>query len=165
MIDNENSDQWIESYDSYNTEEDENDFMPSKLIKKTTSRNSKRIAISKESEDSSFESDSISSEDISKVKYQEDENKLKSNHAWADAMAKVLKYKKSLNKKTIVLSKAKKIKDIKPKKPKLDFEIVGELKEEKSDLDEIEDKKPILEKKLMVIVNHFLILYHFFVNT
>lgn len=67
-------------------------------------------------------------------------------------MSKILKSKKSLNKKPVVLSKAKKIKDVKEKKAKPDFEIVGAENEEneKPNIDELEDKKPILGKKYMV---------------
>lgn len=66
-------------------------------------------------------------------------------------MAKILKTKKTHNKKTIVLSKAKKIKDVKPKKAKPDFEIVGaENQENEKPIDELEEKKPIVGKKLMV---------------
>lgn len=65
----------------------------------------------------------------------------------------MLRQKKAAGKKTIVLSKAKKIKDVKEKKPRLDFEIVGEgdEKSEKPELD-VDEKKPVVGKKLMVIV-------------
>ena len=80
-----------------------------------------------------------------------DSDKLsKLNSGWADAIAKVLKQTKPAGKKAIVLSRAKKIQDVKEKKPKedLDFEIVGV--ENPVPDDEVDEKKPIVGKKLMV---------------
>lgn len=83
---------------------------------------------------------------------QEDQDKLKANPGWADAMSKVLKQKKAEGKKVIVLSKAKKIKDVKIKKPKLDFEIVGSEGDLKPQIEYEDEKIPILGKKLMVVI-------------
>lgn len=73
------------------------------------------------------------------------------NAAWADAMLKVLNAKKPKKKKTIVLSKAKKLCDVKPKEPKeelpFDLEVKDEVvepseaKKAKKSVESIETKK------------------------
>lgn len=73
------------------------------------------------------------------------------NTGWADAISKILKQKSK--KKTLVLSKAKKLTDVKKKKPEPSgFEIeapdgVVKVKEEDSS-EEKEDVKPELEEPL-----------------
>lgn len=80
----------------------------------------------------------------------EDDNDL-ANTGWADAISKILKQKSK--KKTLVLSKAKKLTDVKKKKPEPSgFEIeapdgVVKVKEEDSS-EEKEDVKPELEEPL-----------------
>lgn len=66
----------------------------------------------------------------------EDADKSKGNAGWADAMAKILRTNKPKRKKTIVLSKAKKLNEIvsKPKEEVVPFEIEqqnGEANQEK----------------------------------
>ena len=77
-------------------------------------------------------------------------DKLSSNPAWADAMAKILKQKKPLGRKSVVLSKAKKIQDVKEKEPELDFEIVESGLPEVVHDDEDEEKPITLERKFVV---------------
>lgn len=55
------------------------------------------------------------------------------NPGWADSIAHVLSTNKPKTKKTLVLSKAKKITKVKTEKRPYDFEIDGEIKEEKPD--------------------------------
>lgn len=93
-----------------------------------------------------------STDEIKTDTAQEDQDKLKANPGWADAISKVLKQKKAEGKKAIVLSRAKKIKDVKIKKPKLDFEIVGSEGDLKPQIEYEDEKKPNLGKKLMVVV-------------
>lgn len=68
------------------------------------------------------------------------------NLGWADSIAKVLKTNKPKGKKTLVLSKAKKLTDLKRKAPEKDvdpgFEIEGEIQEEKPE-PEIKEEKVI----------------------
>lgn len=73
------------------------------------------------------------------------------NAGWADSMAKVLNSKKPKNKRTLVLSKAKKIADKRPiERKEYDFQIEGEeVKEEKPDDKELVTelvKAKLLEK-------------------
>lgn len=58
------------------------------------------------------------------------------NAGWADSVAKILKTKRPKGKKTLVLSKAKKLTDvvIREKAPEIGFQIDGEIKEEKPDI-------------------------------
>lgn len=77
------------------------------------------------------------------------------NDNWAKSFARILKQEKPKNKKHLVLSQAKKLKDIlaeREKAKKIGFEIDGEIKEEKPDpliLDlEITEKKVKKEKLL-----------------
>lgn len=61
------------------------------------------------------------------------------NAAWADSIAKILKTKKPKNKRTLVLSKAKKLTDVvKKEKPEdVGFQIDGEIKETKLDVEQL----------------------------
>lgn len=76
------------------------------------------------------------------------------NHGWADAMNKILHTNKPKRKKTIVLSKAKKLCDVvkKPKTEPLPFELEanGEVKRElvqKDDKDSLTDQKRTKKQK------------------
>ncbi|XP_037956422.1 RRP15-like protein [Teleopsis dalmanni] len=64
------------------------------------------------------------------------------NAGWADSIAKVLNTTKPKTKKTLVLSRAKKIKSQSklPETKSYSFEVEGEIKEEKPDKDELDDK-------------------------
>ncbi|XP_065205531.1 RRP15-like protein [Planococcus citri] len=170
--DDEKSDAAIESYDSYSEEDEfENEVLGDNFL------DSKTVSKNKSSSDNDDDENDIDNDDDSEGNDENDnasdsegndekdnasdsegndegdmlnvQNKLKSNPGWADAMAKILRSKKSLNKKAIVLSKAKKIKDVKPKKVELDFEIVGAENEEneKPNLDELDDKKNVFNRK------------------
>lgn len=78
------------------------------------------------------------------------------NSGWADAMRKILQTKKPKRKKTIVLSKAKRICDIKEKEDKessLDIEkIKEEVKEEIKEEKDVVKKPQLKEKKLGIRV-------------
>lgn len=80
-----------------------------------------------------------------------DTEKAGTNAGWADSVAKILKTKKPKGKKTLVLSKAKKLSDVKIKKPtEVGFQIDGEIKEEKPDpsaLDKIKEEPDEPAKK------------------
>lgn len=82
---------------------------------------------------------------------QEESTDEEGNAGWADSMAKVLNSKKPKNKRTLVLSKAKKIADKRPiERKEYDFQIEGEeVKEEKPDDKELVTeliKAKLLEK-------------------
>lgn len=62
------------------------------------------------------------------------------NAGWAKSLAKILKQEKPKNKKSVVLSKAKKLSEIleaREKAKSIGFAIEGEVKEEKPDVDEL----------------------------
>lgn len=73
------------------------------------------------------------------------------NAGWADSLAKILKTNKPKGKRSLVLSRAKKISDIKKAKiaEKDAFEIIGdgEIKEEKPDIDGLKLLIPGEEKE------------------
>uniref|UniRef100_T1GZM0 RRP15-like protein n=1 Tax=Megaselia scalaris TaxID=36166 RepID=T1GZM0_MEGSC len=59
------------------------------------------------------------------------------NAGWANSIAKVLNTSKPQKRKTLVLSRAKKFTSkVTEDKPKYDFEIEGEVKEEKPEVSE-----------------------------
>ncbi|XP_044729799.1 RRP15-like protein [Chrysoperla carnea] len=95
--------------------------------------------------ESANESDNENSGNQSENENSGDENK-GVNLGWADSIAKVLKTNKPKGKKTLVLSKAKKLTDLKRKVPEKDedpgFEIEGEVKEEKPE-PEIKEEKVV----------------------
>lgn len=67
------------------------------------------------------------------------------NAAWADAMLKVLNAKKPKKKKTIVLSKAKKLCDVKLKEPKEELPFDLEVKDEIAEPSEAKKSKKSVE--------------------
>ncbi|CAH0550542.1 unnamed protein product [Brassicogethes aeneus] len=74
------------------------------------------------------------------------------NAGWADSISKILKTNKPKGKKTLVLSKAKKINDVKKKAKPAGFEVEtskGDIKEEQiePDSDDEDDKQPLRKKK------------------
>ncbi|GBP70057.1 RRP15-like protein [Eumeta japonica] len=72
------------------------------------------------------------------------------NEGWADSVAKILGSNKPKNRKTLVLSRAKKHSEANKikKDEKLAFEIIGEIKEEKPKAIEVKpDIEPIAKKK------------------
>lgn len=145
FADDEKSDEWIESYDSYSAEDEfEDEVLGDNVYEAKTNDREKS---SSDNDDNSSDNEDNDEGDVLSV-----QNKLKSNPGWADAMAKILRTKKPTNRKAIVLSKAKKIKDVKPKKVELDFEIVGAENEEnvKPNADELDDKAKIFSKKSTV---------------
>lgn len=83
-----------------------------------------------------------------------EENKVTlSNAGWADSISKILKTKKPKGKKTIVLSKAKKINEIKKNKVKFaGFEVAsadGTFKKETVEMDD--EEKECLRKKVKTL--------------
>ncbi|XP_047536703.1 RRP15-like protein [Vanessa atalanta] len=108
---------------------------------------------SEEAEDSEYEAEvsDDANEEISENNNSDDDLILK-NEGWADSISKILGSNKPKNKKTLVLSRAKKLADVvkKEKEEKPAFEIVGEqpievkpeVKEKKVDLE-----PPVKKKK------------------
>lgn len=84
--------------------------------------------------------DAGSSQDASDEDEDDNNGPLVTNEGWADSVAKILGSTKPKNKKTLVLSRAKKhseiVKAVKEEKPA--FEVIG---------DETEEKKPVVLKK------------------
>lgn len=158
FADDEKSDQWVESYDSMESDDEsdvEGPVLPPKL--KQSPKSKKRPVVAAEtSEESSSNADSdhVSGDSADEAPSGDHQvgDKLKANPAWANAMSKVLHTKKSINKKAIILSKAKKIANVKEKKPKLDFEIVNEDTEVEPRDEDVKEEKPDLKKKLLVII-------------
>lgn len=79
------------------------------------------------------------------------------NEGWADSISKILGSNKPKNKKTLVLSRAKKLADvvIKPKEEKPTFEVIGEeVKEVKPDIkkDDTSVSEPPPKKKVIFIL-------------
>lgn len=76
------------------------------------------------------------------------------NEGWADSIAKILSSSKPKNKKTIVLSRAKKLADVKKKEHtiKPTFEVVGKTQEDsKPDSEELKSTdsvEPLVKKKV-----------------
>lgn len=81
------------------------------------------------------------------------------NVGWADSISKILKSKKPKRKKSLVLSKAKKLTDLpKTEQKPVGFQIEtvdGEVKEEKVEVTTITEDKPI-KKKVSLIKFHLL---------
>lgn len=76
---------------------------------------------------------------------------IEGNPGWADSIAQVLKTNKPKAKKSLVLSKAKKIKQTPEEEKTYDFQIEGEIKQEKPDkalLDKALETKPLKNKVL-----------------
>ncbi|XP_011311221.1 RRP15-like protein [Fopius arisanus] len=71
----------------------------------------------------------------------EQESKFMRNEGWADAMQNILKTNKPKKKTTLVLSRAKKISEVKPKIEQSPFEIESKDGEIKAEIDEKADKK------------------------
>ncbi|XP_046402332.1 RRP15-like protein [Ischnura elegans] len=109
--------------------------------------NDDAAATSSESEAnaSSDESEDIeSSDEVNESDGSESEKELsKGNTGWADAMSKILKTNKPKKKRTVVLSRAKKLSDSKisaEKAKAITFEIDGEIKQEKDTTEKPEEK-------------------------
>lgn len=78
---------------------------------------------------------------------------LVTNEGWADSVAKILGSSKPKNKKTLVLSRAKKHSEIvnKVKEEKPAFEVIGEGKEEKLEIkSEVPPSEPPAKKKVLI---------------
>ncbi|KAF5308153.1 hypothetical protein FQR65_LT06333 [Abscondita terminalis] len=112
------------------------------------------VEINEDEDEVSLEEDTNESEEDQGSNNDEDnEEEASANSGWADSIAKILKTSKPKGKKTVVLSKAKKITNVKKLKVKhVDFEVEtkdGEIKREEvveSDEDD-ESEKPIRKKK------------------
>lgn len=115
---------------------------------------------SAESENNNVEAneniESNSAESNKESDQSEDDHNPITNTGWVDSISKILKTNKPKGKKTLVLSKAKKLTDVKKEKPKdPEFQIDGETKEEKPDplelLDAVkEDPDEPLRKKVRI---------------
>lgn len=85
------------------------------------------------------------------------------NEGWADSITKILGTNKPKNKKTLVLSRAKKLADVvkKEKEEKPAFEIVGEEPdEEKPKVEEkVKDSEEPLVKKKVININIFIVYF------
>lgn len=92
--------------------------------------------------------------DVSNTDENEDEDGL-TNSGWADSISKILKTNKPKGKKTIVLSKARKLTDLRKEKLKpAGFEVQtadGEIKEEKVDIIENDQKGEPPQKKVVIL--------------
>lgn len=124
------------------------------------------ISVSEESDSSSVEESEESENDVepsndeadvesdaeSEAK-SDDENALVTNEGWADSVAKILGSSKPKNKKTLVLSRAKKHSEIvkKEKEEKPAFEVIGETSEQavKKDVKTEDDSEEPPVKKVV----------------
>lgn len=83
---------------------------------------------------------------------EDDEEALMSNKGWGDSISKILGSSKPKNKKTLVLSRAKKYsaKEAAVKEEKPAFEIIGEAKPEKTTLkkEDPDGAEPVPKKKV-----------------
>ncbi|XP_022913847.1 RRP15-like protein [Onthophagus taurus] len=87
-------------------------------------------------------------EDITEEEENLSENEEAGNAAWANSIAKILKSGKPKKKKTLVLSKAKKLNDEKPRNTNtVKFEVQGEDGEIKKEIIETESKVDSIVKK------------------
>lgn len=164
FADDEKSDQWVESFDSMESDEesDVDVLVPPQELKQNPKSKKRPVVAAETSEESSSNADSdhVSGDSADEAPSGDHQvgDKLKANPAWANAMSKVLHAKKSVNKKAIVLSKAKKIANVTEKKPKLDFEIVNEGTEADPLDEDIKEEKPDLKKKFLVTIRTFLMI-------
>lgn len=105
-----------------------------------------------ESSSSENDTDNIENEEAINVEEREsqlneDDSNFDTNAGWADSVAKILRTKRTKGKKTLVLSKAKKLTDvvIREKAVKIGFQIDGEVKEEKPDIEALDVKTEVVE--------------------
>ncbi|XP_055903114.1 RRP15-like protein [Eupeodes corollae] len=91
-------------------------------------------------------------EDISEEENDSETEEPSGNAGWADSIAKVLNTNKPKTKKSIVLSKAKKIvPKTKDATDAISFEIDGEIKEEKPDKEAIDQQAKKLKNQLLAL--------------
>lgn len=85
-----------------------------------------------------------------------DDELLMKNEGWADSVAKILGSTKPKNKKTLVLSRAKKFSEVikKEQEEKPSFEVIGDSKEEKDDKvkHEVETAEPPTKKIVSIFI-------------
>lgn len=116
---------------------------------------------SDETKDSESETEvsDAENEENSDSNHESDDDLILKNEGWADSITKILGTNKPKNKKTLVLSRAKKLADVvkKEKEEKPAFEIVGEEPEEKKPkVDEkVKDSEEPLVKKKVININTF----------
>lgn len=126
------------------------------LVKRGKNKLKRKHDAVNESIKSDHASDEVS--DNSDEHSEDSENVEQSNAGWADSISKILKTKKPKKKKTLVLSKAKKLTDVSKVQTKpagFQVETVeGDIKEEKIELKTETDLKPI--KKKVNSINFFL---------
>ncbi|CAG4954254.1 unnamed protein product [Parnassius apollo] len=97
------------------------------------------------------ENEQISSEESDNQSDSQDEGVMLTNEGWADSVAKILGSSKPKNKKTLVLSRAKKHSEIikKDKDEKPAFEVVGDSEQTKNEerKEELVSSEPPIKKK------------------
>lgn len=113
---------------------------------------------SEEAEESDYEgeiSDDVDDENKESDNDNEsDDDLIMKNEGWADSIAKILGSNKPKNKKTLVLSRAKKLADVekKEKEEKPSFEVVGEEEESEAKpdiaLNKSSESQPPAKKKV-----------------
>lgn len=97
-----------------------------------------------------------------------DDNGQNENAKWADSIAKILKTNKPKGKKTLVLSKGKKLTNVKKKPQKLEFEVEGadgEIKREVAVEENVDEEETEAHERRKVIlylfVNFFFVYFEF----
>lgn len=125
-----------------------------KSNKKKVKRKHDKVYESSESEEDHV---SVETPENSDEQNEETENTEQSNAGWADSITKILKTKKPKKKKTLVLSKAKKLTDVSKVQSKpagFQVETVeGEIKEEKIEIATETDLKSTKKKVYLI---HFI---------
>lgn len=87
-----------------------------------------------------------------------DDNGQNENAKWADSIAKILKTNKPKGKKTLVLSKGKKLTNVKKKPQKLEFEVEGadgEIKREVAVEENVDEEETEAHERRKVILYLF----------
>lgn len=106
--------------------------------------------IEADAESGASDEDSIASDGESSDEAEDSKTALVTNEGWADSVAKILGSSKPKNKKTLVLSRAKKhseiVKTVKEEKPA--FEVIGDTEEKKPEVkkEEITTSEPPAKK-------------------
>lgn len=128
------------------------------------------VSVSDSSEESNSENEVESSEedveaDAENIASDEEKSVLMANEGWGDSVAKILGSKKPKNKKTLVLSRAKKHSDIVKSETveKPSFEVIGESTEKKPDVKTLktEDSEPPAKKVVSILHNMIMYLFGF----
>ncbi|KAL0819538.1 hypothetical protein ABMA28_007634 [Loxostege sticticalis] len=129
------------------------------LVKEKMNKPSLKVTVSSDSDSSSVEESEDSEPELEQVDdveaeadvessspsgddNSEDESALITNEGWADSVAKILGATKPKNKKTLVLSRAKKYSEVikKEKEEKPAFEVIGDASDDKT---EVKNKREV----------------------